>query len=367
LFLYLHYFNSLKYDDISTSGNKLDTLSKLDKEKEYTLESSKNLLIYTLAKTTENFVTYAIQCSSSGKKKNIKYPVNLESMFSFVKSSEFKSYDDLQKNTITINFKLYRLFSNLTNDKYYHDYKDFYNKIKDLYNNEFRNTHMSILMNYCFVRYRVEDKEKYFLAEGHRILYDYIDGRHYINENTEYLHSTIYRNYVVYCAVKDRKELLKKFIDNHTDKLNPAEIKTMRNFALAHYYYANGQYGLSLIAIADLIYAKFFYKFDIIFLKIKIYYENRDLVNLENMIQILKNNLRTEVIFNKAEEEKYEYLMYCLNLLVKAHRIYEKTQDVFDFEYLLKKIESKQSFALRIWLREKVKSFISERKRKKFN
>jgi hypothetical protein len=218
-------------------------------------------------------------------------------------------------------------------------------------------------MNYCFVRYRVEDKEKYFLAEGHRILYDYIDGRHYINENTEYLHSTIYRNYVVYCAVKDRKELLKKFIDNHTDKLNPAEIKTMRNFALAHYYYANGQYGLSLTAMADLINAKFFYKFDIIFLKIKIYYENRDLVNLENMIQILKNNLKTEVIFNKAEEEKYEYLLYCLNLLVKAHRLYEKTQDVFDFEYLLKKIESKQSFALRIWLREKVKEFIKEHKR----
>ena len=116
--------------------------------------------------------------------------------------------------------------------------------------------------------------------------------------------------------------------------------------------------------MADLINAKFFYKFDIIFLKIKIYYENRDLVNLENIILLLKNNLRTEVIFNKAEEEKYEYLIYCLNLLVKAHRIYEKTQNVFDFEYLLKKIESRQSFALRIWLREKVKEFIAEHKRK---
>lgn len=365
LFLKLYEFNKIKYGDIYTSKNKLDTLSKLDNEKEYTLESSKNLFIHTLAKSTVNFADYVIQCSSSTKKTNRKYPVNLESMFDIIKSPEFKSYNSSQKKTITLYYKLYKLFSNLTNDRFYKSYKDFYNKVKELYNREFRNTHLSIMMNYCFLRYRVKDKDKYFLAEGHKILYEYIDGRYYINDDTEYLHSTIYRNYVVYCSTKDRKDVLKKFIDNHTDKLNPEETELMRNFAMAHYCYVNEQNKESLKYTEKLNNAKFFYKFDLIFLKIKIYYENQDMVSLENMVHILRNNLETEVIFNKNEVEKYEYLIYCLNLLVKAHAKYDKTLDIFDFEYLMKKIESKPSFAIRKWLEDKVREFIRKHQRKR--
>ncbi|MCX6156573.1 MAG: hypothetical protein NTY74_01190 [Ignavibacteriae bacterium] len=363
LFLNLYDFNMLKYAATSTSDNKLDTLSKLDREKEFTLESSKNLIIYTLAKTTINFASYVIQCSNSTKKADKKYPVNLESIFSITKSPEFNTYNTLQKKTITINHKLYRMYSSLTTDRYYKDYRDYYYKVKDSFNHEFRNTHLGMLMNYCFLRYRVKDIDKHFLAEGHRILYDFIDGRYYITDNTEYLHSTIYRNYVVYCATKDRKEMLKKFIDNHTDKLNPAEEKMMKDFAMAHYCYASGQNELSLKHTEKLNNAKFFYKFDLIFLKIKLFYEMQDFVSLENMLHILKHNLQTAEIFNANEVKKFEYLIYCLNLLIKAHTKYEKTEDIFDFEFVLKKIDAKPSFAIRNWLREKVTEFIKENKK----
>lgn len=363
LFLKLYDFKMLKYAATSTSENKLDTLSKLDREKEFTLESSKNLLVYTIAKTTLNFANYIIQCSNSTKKANSNYPVNLESIFGIVKSPEFKTYTQPQKKTITINHKLFRMFRSLTNDRYYKNYRHYYYKVKDSFNHEFRNTHLGMLMNYCFLRYRVKDKDKHFLEEGHRLLYDYIDGGYYVNENTEYLHSTIYRNYVVYCTTKDRKELLKKFIDNHTDKLNPAEAKMMKDFAMAHYCYANGQNESALKYTVRLNNAKFFYKFDLIFLKIKIFYEEQDLVNLENMIHILKNNLQTAEIFNANEIKKFEYLIYCLNLLLKAHAKYEMKQDIIDFEFILKKIDSKPSFALRNWLREKVTTFIKGNKK----
>ncbi|MFZ4591430.1 MAG: hypothetical protein ACOYN6_10560 [Ignavibacteria bacterium] len=362
LFLNLYDFNMLKYAVTSTSENKLDTLSKLDSEKEFTLESSKNLLVYTIANTTLNFANYVIQCSNSTKKANKKYPVNLESIFGIIKSPEFSTYNTLQKKTITINHKMYRMFSSITHDRYYKDYKDFYYKVKDSFNHEFRNIHLGMLMNYCFLRYRVKDKDKHFLEEGHRILYDFIDGGYYVNENTGYLHSTVYRNFVVYCATKNRKEMLKKLIDNHTDKLNPAEVNTMKDFAMAHYCYANGQNDAALKYALKLNNAKFFYKFDLIFLKIKLYYDMEDLVSLENMAGILKHNLQTAEIFNANEMKKFEYLIYCLNLLIKAHAKYEKTEDIFDFEYLLKKIDAKPSFAIRNWLREKVISFIKENK-----
>ena len=360
IFLNLYDFNMLKYAAISTSDNKLDTLSKLDREKDYTLEASRNLLVYTLAKTTLNYANYVIQCSNSTRKVNKKFPVNLESIFGIAKSQEFRTYNTLQKNTVTIYYKMYRMFSFLTHDKYYKEYRDYYYKVKDTFNHEFRNTHLGMLMNYCFLRYRVKDKDRYFLSEGHRILYDFIDGKYYVNENTEYLHSTIYRNYVVYCATKDRKEMLMKFIENHTDKLNPAEMNMMKDFAMAHYCYASRQYEAGLKHTAKLNNAKFFYKFDLIFLKIKLYYETGDLVSLENMAGILKHNLQTAEIFNANEMKKFEYLIYCLQLLIKAHEKYEKKQDLLDFEYLLKKIDAKPSFAIRNWLREKVIEFINK-------
>lgn len=364
LFIKLFETNILNYNVLSTSEDTMNPLSKLDKQKYFTLESSKNLMVYTISKTTINFVNYVIQCNDSNNKNDTKYPLHLDSLFDLMKTPEFELYNDLQKTTIILFHKIFMLYNNILRDKYYDDYKDYFNKSKNNFNVEFCKTQTSILLGFSILRQRVNDKTLFYASEALSILFEYIDNEYYKNENTEYLHPLMYRNYVMNCMNIDKKELLLKFVDSHTDKLHPNEIELMKKFGMSHYYYLEKEYGASMETIESINNAKFLYKYDLYNLIIKNCFEIEKYDKIENILHNYKEYIYRDDFLTKYDKERYSYFVYCMKKFLIAKYKYESRHNLFDFEYLSKIINAKQSFAMKNWLNKKVVDFIAKHHKK---
>lgn len=351
--------NILEYNTITTSEELLNPVIKLSKQKEFTLESTKNLTIFYISKATVNLVNYVFQCNGEVI-GNQDYPVDMEVLFKSANSSNLKSYNKFQKTTIKLFFKLYKLFNNLLNDSFYDEYKDYFYKVKHLYNIDCQKMHLSIILNYCFLRQRIKDDNKFYIPEALIILYDYIDKEFYKNDITEYLHPIIYRNYVINCVIAGRKDFLKKFIDKHSTKLHPSEMYTMKIYGMANYYYLNDDYNLALESVEKLTNPKDLYKYDIVNLKIKIFYALNRFEDIECLLHNYTEILKNDSCLTKNDYAKYYYLVVFMRKYLLAYYNYETTHDTFKFEYLLKLIAKRTDFSMKNWLLKIVTDFITK-------
>jgi len=362
LFIKLFDLDTLNYNILSTSEDILNPLTKLDKQKEFTVESSRNLMVYTLSKTTINFVNYTIQCSNADDQK--EYPVNMEKLFNVILSSDYNTYNDLQKSTINIFYKVYKLYSNIYKDKYYDEYKTYFNEIRDLYNAEFCKTHTSILLGYCILRQRLNDKTLFYTTETLLVLFDYIENGYYKNDKTEFLHPLMYRNYIVNCLNAERKDVLLRFINTHTEKLNPSEIEVMKKFGMAHYYYLDENYTASIESAELIVNPKFLYKYDIYNLMIKNCFAMNDYVKIGDILHNYNDYIITDDFLTKYDKERYSFFVYCMRKYLIAYFKYENKQSIFDFEYLLKIVSEKTNFVMKNWITNKITAFISNHYKK---
>jgi hypothetical protein len=358
LFMKLFESDTLNYNILSTSEDVLNPITKLDKQKEFTNESSRNLMVYTLSKTTINYVNYVIQCSNA--EENNTFPVNLENLFNVIFTSEYETYNNLQKSTINIFYKIYKLYSNISKDKYYDEYKIYFNEIRNLYNIEFCKTHSSILLGYCILRQRLSDKTLFYTTETLLILFDYIENGYYKNDKTEFLHPLMYRNYIVSCLNVNRKDVLLKFINTHTEKLNPSEIENMKKFGMAHYYYLEKNYIESINYSELIVNPKFLYKYDLYNLMIKNCFETDDYMKIGDILHNYNDYINADDFLTKYDKERYNFFVYCMKKYLIAYFKYETKQNIFDFEYLLKIISGKPNFVMKNWITKKITAFISD-------
>lgn len=354
----------LKYDVICTTEDKFNVKSKIYKQKHYTLESTKNLTVYTLAKTTINLVNYVFQSTDIEEYNNGFFPIDLDNIFRFMGTPKYQMFNKHQKQTINLYYKVYLLFSNPLIDAHYYDYKDYYNNIKQEYNLNFKKTHHSILMNYCFLRQRVSDKDGIFIKEALKSLYEYIKNRYYVTQKTEYLHPINYRNFVVYCLNANDKNLLLKFIRQHTDKLHPKEIKSMKVYGMAQYYYLNGEYELSIVNAELLNNAKSHYKYDILNLLIKANYELENFERIRELLHNYKGFIKKDVLLTNTDKTRYNLFVSNMSSLLNNHNNYLATNNIFDYEYLLKQIEGNTYFSLKNWITERINNVISTHHKK---
>ncbi|MFZ4592332.1 MAG: hypothetical protein ACOYN6_15125, partial [Ignavibacteria bacterium] len=242
---YLDYFqlNYISYRASVITESKFYGDLKITEQQEYTLQSSMNLFVFSIARLTINFMNFKLQNIDSSVKSPKPYMIDLKSMFNIIQKEEFKCFDKHQKALIILYHKLYLMYSDILDDNAYNEYKNQIYKMLKLFNNDFSVTHYGILMNFCSLRIRVKNEDTKYSEEGNKLLYDYIDKEIYKDEVKSYLQPVYYRNFVVTCKTQENKPLLKKFIDTQSKKLHPDHYKDMHNFALLHYYYLNKEYG----------------------------------------------------------------------------------------------------------------------------
>lgn len=357
IFIKLFDLDTLKYAVSALSENSLNPLVKIEEQKGYMLESGKNLLVYFIARETINFLNYIIQCNGTAGRE---YPVQLEKYFGIINSPEFKSYNEIQRTTITLFHKIFRLFESPVKDIYYTSCKSYYNKVSGLYNSEFRKVVNGILLSFCNLRQRIKDKDRFYYIEAFNLSLEYIENRYYLSESVKYLDSVTYRNFVITCFNLGKKELLEEFKNKHTDKLNPDDNYLMNRFCSAHLHYLNKNYEQTVIDASVVSNLQVYFKFDLFILLIRSYYE---LNNFEEIMKTLHNYLyylNSGSYFLKFDKQRYKYFHEFMSKFVTIHNKYEKTQKVDEFEYLLKQAESIKTFVMKNWLIEKLTRIIKQ-------
>lgn len=250
------------------------------------------------------------------------------------------------------------MFSNLGEDDHYNNYKKYFYEIRDLFTGDFSKTHFNILLNYCHLRNRLNDKGTKFNTEGLRVLSEYIENKMYINDNNKYLSPLLYRNFVVGCNIPKTKNILKRLIENETINLHTSHRRDMKNFGSAYYYYLNKEYGKAIKCIIELNHPKFMYKYDIRNLELKIYFEKKNYIELKNVLHNYHENIKSEPLFTKIDKDKYKIMIDYFNDLIRADEKYSMTHDILPFEYLLNQIKSDAGFVMKQWFTHKVESII---------
>ncbi len=363
-FLKMFEIDMLKYDVLNTTEDKLKIKSKIIKQKHYTVESTKNLKVFTISKTVINLVNFVFQRNSMDDYNEGLFPVDMVDLFRFIETPKFKMFNSHQKNTITLFYKLYKLFSNPLIDANYNEYKEYYYRIKDAYSEDFKKTQHSILMNYCFLRQRMSDKNNKFTEEVIDIQNEFVKNKYYVNDKTEYLNTAIYRNFILNCVKTENKTKLLIFINNHGDKLHPKETEIMNIYGMAQYYYLNGEYELSIINAELLIKAKSHYKYDIINLLIKANYELNKFEKIRELLHNYKTYADKDKLLTKTDKEWYFKFVEYTHKFLNEKEKYIKKEKTYNLEHLLHKIENETDFSTKKWLREKLKTFISAHSKK---
>jgi hypothetical protein len=185
-----------------------------------------------------------------------------------------------------------------------------------------------------------------------------------VNDKTEYLHATNYRNFVINCVSAGNKNILLKFIKKHSDKLHPKETEIMKIYGMAQYYYLNGEYKLSIENAELLIKAKSHYKYDIINLLIKANYELNNFEKIRELLHNYKTYADKDILLTKTDKEWYFKFVEYTHKFLNEKEKYLKKDKTFNIEHLLHKIETETDFSTKKWLTEKLKTFISAHSKK---
>ncbi len=358
--IYLNYYqiDYLNYRSSVLQDSKILGDKSIIEQQSHTLNASRNIFIYTLTKLVIGYINYTIQNIDTTYKNPDSYPVVLDSMFDITEKPEFQTYDLRKKSIIKLYRHLYLMFSNLGDDDYYNNYKKYFYEIRDIFKGDFSKTHFNILLNYCHLRNRLNDKGTKFNTEGLRVLSEYIENKMYINDNNKYLSPLLYRNFVVGCNIPKTKNILKRLIENETINLHTSHRRDMKNFGSAYYYYLNKEYGKAIKCIIELNHPKFMYKYDIRNLELKIYFEKKNYIELKNVLHNYHENIKSEPLFTRIDKDKYKIMIDYFNDLIRADEKYSMTHDILPFEYLLNQIKSDAGFVMKQWFTHKVESII---------
>lgn len=185
------------------------------------------------------------------------------------------------------------------------------------------------------MRQRIQDIKKFYQQEALDVLYEYIDNEYYKNNITDYLHPAIFRNYVINCMTYDKKEDLEKFVTNQHDKLNPSESGIMKTFGMAHYHFLNKEYKKSIENAKLIIRPKVLYRYDIINLMIKNYFEMGDFVSVEKYLPNYKKFIDTDSYLTKNDKERYRTLVTIMKEFIWRYHKSFKDENVFELEHLI--------------------------------
>ena len=357
---YLKYFQLeyLNYRYSISNNSKFLGDNSIIEQQHFTLNSTKDLFVFSLVRFTINYLNYVIQNIDSTEKNPSLYPLDMHNMFRIIKSAELKVYDKHQKSIIRLYYYLFLMFDDLNSDKAFARYRDYFYKSINTFNDNYSSTHFSILLNYCHLRQRLNDKDAKYNKEGLKIMKEYIKQKMYVDEQNKYLLPILYRNFIINCNIPSTKSILREFIDKETINLHMSHRKDMMNFGNAFYSYLNKDYRDALKLMLNLKHPKFMYKYDIRNLELKIYFDKGNYVDLNSALHNYDENRKVEPMFTISDREKYKLMINNFRTLMKIDENYKQENKILNYEYFFHQLKSSPGFIMKQWFIDKVKSII---------
>jgi hypothetical protein len=356
-FYYSFLLNNNLFDTSFTKKNYSDKL----KEKPFDLvkNSSVDLYIYALTQIVYNYVNFTLRNIDVEQGKLIWQDIDIDGLF--------KTGQDILKNksnkyrNITYNlfYKLYQTFKNIKKDEFYEDYKSYFLLNARCFNNDVFRTHFTILTSYCTIRERILNKKNKFVYEWINLTDEIIKREYLKSSSKKYMYPALFRNYIAKCFAINNPGILKNFINKNSKILPPAEKNQMINFGLTHYYYLKRDYRQSLKYLNDIKMDYFVYRYDLLNLELKIYYEKYNPELIERAIHNYRTQVKKETFLTKYDKARMlNMLKYYQRLILLNEKLKQGKSYMGDVYLLRDNIISEETFTMKNWMLKNLKEMI---------
>ncbi|MDD5362217.1 MAG: hypothetical protein PHN88_08795 [Ignavibacteria bacterium] len=348
---YLHnmnLFNSsimrMKYQSTVEAGSRLRIIN----------DACENLVIFTLIKLTILYANYILNSIDSGKDKVSGFTVNLKELYKSCMSAVLDTKNKKHISIFDLHMKAFECFEKIACKENYLIYKEAFNRNIGILDDESKYSNFNLLLGYCYASQRMTDEDKFFYREELELLTFYIKQGLYKNELTSDLPPVMYRNYVTLCMdIKDMKSMY-SFIENYSNELNVSSRVDFVNFALTHYYYGIQNYQKALKHINSVALNKFVYKYDLINIEMKIYFEKADFFSLDRIFHNYRETVKKDLLLTKYDKSRFMIFFKHLSELIRIINAPESKERQFSLEYLRSTITKENSFVMRKWMLEKL-------------
>lgn len=359
-FLHSHYLNNNLYDT-SISNMIFRAKKRPYGSKDYINNSATELYLYTLIQTVMLFVNLTVRVFNNLDEKYNWHSIDIDKYIESGNASIQAENNSLYKKTFNLYKKLYLTFKNIDSDKYFKSYKSYFFKNMDTFSNDIIRNHYLLLLNFCNTRERNNNKNNYYSYEWIELMEKFINFNLINNPDNPYLHNSFYRNVVLECfSLKDHKKL-KNFITDFSPKLLDKDYGDMTKYAMAHYHYLVREFQKTLKCINDIKIKIFYFKYDLINLELKIYFENFNIELIERAIHNYKENVKHDTFLSALDKSRFNKLLkYYRNLVYLKEKLSIDKKYITDIYHLKNKIENETGFVMKIWMKEKVNEIISE-------
>lgn len=333
----------------------------------YYYKSLSDIILFTVQTYVITYCNIISQRINSGNEEKYDELKEIPDLIKQARSTiEFDKSAERQK-FLKMYELLFNTYSDLQKENNYLKYRNYFRTNNEIFNLYVKRLHFNLLLNYCSIKIRTKNIEKYMLEQIN--LYDiYIDNDFYKAGSYKYLNSIIFVNYIILSSSVRKYDKLLSFIDKTELLLDRNEKNDLKRFALAHYYFGKGEYLNAINNINDIKMKTFIYRYQLITLELKIYFvklfkpDNKD-INFAIVDRILHNHnkqISIDKFLTKFDKIRLQKMFrYYRKLYTYSTKYLLDKSQTEDLEFLKKELESEIDFAMKIWIIEKIDEILT--------
>ena len=224
------------------------------------------------------------------------------------------SYADSSDIALIIKLNYYKLnaIKNNRNDEYYELFRNLLCGNISKLNRAERCLFFTDLLNYCAAR----QSEKFY-REGLEIYKKMYDSNSYSPAENQYGDFMIYRNVILFSNSQKDNQWFNDLTEKYLHTLHPDYRENIKHFAYSDFYFKNKEFGKALEHNSQITQDFFFYKADVRYLLLKIYYELNYFEEARDLLAIFKKFVKHNKEFTNFFKKTYFMFLKLYEELLK--------------------------------------------------
>jgi hypothetical protein len=355
-----YYYNMLSHDCLLKSGVPIEK-KIADREFIHLKGAAEGMALHSLMQLTVIFIDYFYLDINLGNKNKYIFPVNLHLIYDEYEKSGIFAADASKKAVFGFYRVMYNAVSNKNNIEYYFEFKKCVEDTQSMFSPELIKYHYQALINFCMLKDRLGEEREFFRKESVELLYRYFnDG--YFKAGPEYIHHIEYSNFVIKAFSIGDYEKIKSFIEKNSTMLHPAEYNDMVNYGLAYYYFGVKEYRQALKCINSIPIKDFYYKFDMLNVELRIYYELNKKELLRDAIHNYRSTTLEDNMLTAADKAGLLKMLNYLNKLISVNEELDTEKQRIQAEYVLVSLNKEPVISLKKWLTERFEMVVNQKR-----
>ncbi len=248
---------------------------------------------------------------------------------------------------LSIKLHYYKLnaIRNNRDDNYYYLFKNLlFDNITKL-NREERYLFFTNLLDYC-----AERQSKEFYKEGLEIYKKMYDSDSYSPSENQYGDFVMYRNIILFSNSQRDDQWFFDLVEKYIHTLHPDHRENMKHFAYSDFYFRKKEFGKALEHNSNITQDFFFYKVDVRYLLLKIYYELDYISEATDLLGVFKSFIKNKRDLTDFYKQAYYMFLELYEELLRIKSGKSKTS----IPEIRERVNEKTKISYMPWIIEKV-------------